>query len=219
RELTEPHGKDKAYARDRVEDLHKNGYTYLYQKNSKQDEEALKYLKNVKWELGLGCSCTQETSTVLPPFSTIVIYFLHEVLSATYLTKIIFFASKRTISLICQYEPPYPHIVMNIYNEEKVRKASEVHDARKSVGYATTAACLVYGSELVIIGIFRTDTSTLYHKYLCMTLIGFLLCGIAISVMLNDKIRFRDESHRGCYAVYAFYALAIATLMVVVMLT
>nr|GEX89303.1 hypothetical protein [Tanacetum cinerariifolium] len=74
---------------------------------------------------------------------------------------------------------------MNIYNEEKVRKPTEVHDAGKSVGYATITAGLV----------------------------------IAISVMLNDKVRFRDQSHRGCYAVYAFYALAIATLMVVVMLT
>nr|GEZ21505.1 hypothetical protein [Tanacetum cinerariifolium] len=121
-------------------------------------------------------------------------------------------------SLIRRYEPPYPHIVMNIYNEEKVNN-DKVHDAGKSVGYATTAAGLVYGSELVIIGIFRTDTPPIYHKYLCMTSIGFLLCGIAISVMLNDKIRFRDQSHRGCYAVYAFYALALATLMVVVILT
>ncbi|GJV02371.1 hypothetical protein Tco_1335940 [Tanacetum coccineum] len=84
------------------------------------------------------------------------------------------------------------------------------HDAGKSVGYATTAAGLVYGSELAIIGVFRTSTPPLYHKYLCMTSIGFLLCGIAISVMLNDKIRFRDQSHRGCNAVYAFFALAIA---------
>nr|GEV90977.1 reverse transcriptase domain-containing protein [Tanacetum cinerariifolium] len=45
--------------------------------------------------------------------------------------------------LIRQYEPPYPHIMMNIYNEEKVRKASEVYDAGKSVGYTTTTACLV----------------------------------------------------------------------------
>nr|GEZ31913.1 hypothetical protein [Tanacetum cinerariifolium] len=83
------------------------------------------------------------------------------------------------------YEPPPPHIMMNIYNEEKVRKPSQVHEAGKSVGYATTAACLV----------------------------------ISISMTLNDKIRFRVQSHRRCYTVYTFYALAIATLMVVVMLT
>nr|GEY52722.1 retrovirus-related Pol polyprotein from transposon TNT 1-94 [Tanacetum cinerariifolium] len=121
--------------------------------------------------------------------------------------------------VVCPYEPPPPHIAMNIHNEEKVRKPSQVHEAGKSVGYATSAACLVYGVELAIIGVFRTDTPPLYHKYLCMTLIGFLFCGISISMMLNDKIRFRVQSHRGCYIVYAFYALAIATLMVVVMLT
>nr|GFB55419.1 hypothetical protein [Tanacetum cinerariifolium] len=53
-------------------------------------------------------------------------------------------------SLIRIYEPPPPHIVMNIYNEEKVRKPSEVHDAGKSVGYATITAGLVYASELAI---------------------------------------------------------------------
>nr|GFB30459.1 hypothetical protein [Tanacetum cinerariifolium] len=48
---------------------------------------------------------------------------------------------------------------------------------------------------------------------------GIFILGIAIAVMLRNKIGFPDERHRGRYAVYAFYALAIAIMMVVVVLS
>nr|GFB20394.1 L10-interacting MYB domain-containing protein-like [Tanacetum cinerariifolium] len=67
--------------------------------------------------------------------------------------------------------------------------------------------------------VFRKDAPLSYQKYLGITSIAFLLLGIAISVMLRNKIGFPDERHRGRYAVYAYYALAIAIMMVAVVLT
>nr|GFA74121.1 hypothetical protein [Tanacetum cinerariifolium] len=79
------------------------------------------------------------------------------------------------------------------------------------------ATSLMFASQVAFIGVFGKDLSP-YQVNLGLTSLGFLFLGIAIAVMLRNKIGFPDERHRGRYAVHAFYALAIAIMMVVVVL-
>nr|GEV84741.1 zinc finger, CCHC-type [Tanacetum cinerariifolium] len=72
-----------------------------------------------------------------------------------------------------------------------------------------------FASQLAFIGVFSKDALP-YQIYLGLTSMGLLFLGIAIAVMLRNKIGFPNERHRGRYA---FYALAIAIMMVVVVLS
>nr|GEX21087.1 hypothetical protein [Tanacetum cinerariifolium] len=114
-----------------------------------------------------------------------------------------------------QSQPPQPHTVIHVHNEEKVENPPEAHDVEKSLDHAMTTTGLVFASQLAFIGVFSKDALP-YQKYLGITSMGFLFLGIAIAVMLRTKIGFPDERHRGRYA---FYALEIAIIMVVVVLT
>nr|GFA18544.1 hypothetical protein [Tanacetum cinerariifolium] len=121
-------------------------------------------------------------------------------------------------SLISRSQPPQPHTVIHVHNEEKVKNPPEAHDVEKSLDHAMAATSLMLASQLAFIGVFSKDALP-YQIYIGLTSMGFLFLGIAIAVMLRNKIGFPDERHRGHYAVYAFYALAIAIMMVVVVLS